>query len=38
MGAANSHDDLDVWVTAEGYFENGKIIAKIPQLENFDPE
>ena len=25
-----SMDDSDVWVTAEGYFENGKIIAKIP--------
>ena len=25
-------------MTAEGYFENGKIIAKIPHLDNFDPE
>ena len=38
MGGGGSMDDSDVWVTAEGYFENGKIIAKIPHLDNFDPE
>lgn len=38
-GAYGSVDDQqDNWVTTEGYFENGKIIAKIPKLDNFDPE
>ena len=27
---ANASTDEDAWVTTEGYFENGKIIAKIP--------
>lgn len=31
-------DESEAWVTAEGYFQNGKIIATIPQLENYDPE
>lgn len=31
-------DDPEVWVTAEGYFQNGKIIATIPKLENYDSE
>lgn len=38
INGGNSTDDQDVWVTAEGYYENGKIIAKIPRLDNFDPE
>ena len=38
IGAGGSVDEPDVWVTAEGYFENGKIIAKIPHLDNFDPD
>ena len=37
MGA-NASTEEDAWVTTEGYFENGKIIAKIPQLDSFDPE
>ena len=28
----------DQWVTTEGFFQNGKIIAKIPKLDNFDPD
>lgn len=38
VGAGGSIEEQDVWVTAEGYFENGKIIAKIPHLDNFDPD
>ena len=38
VGASSSADELDNWVTAEGYFENGKIIAKIPHLDHFDPD
>jgi len=26
------------WITAEGYFENGKIVATVPKVDNFDPE
>ena len=26
------------WVTADGYYEDGKIITTIPQLESYDPE
>lgn len=37
-GANTSTDESENWVTAEGYYENGKIIAKIPHLVNFDPD
>jgi len=37
MKMASTYDD-ESWVTTQGYFENGKIIAKIPKLDNFDPE
>lgn len=35
---SQSMDEGDAWVTAEGHFENGKIIAKIPKLDTFDPD
>ena len=28
----------DSWTTAEGYYENGRIIATVPKIDNFDPE
>ena len=35
--AMKAYED-DQWVTTEGFFQNGKIIAKIPKLDNFDPD
>ena len=26
------------WIKAEGYYEAGKIIATVPQLDSFDPD
>lgn len=34
----NESELADAWTTAEGYFENGKIIATVPKIDNFDPE
>ena len=38
QGSSMKQYEEDQWVTTEGYFQNGKIIAKIPKLDNFDPE
>ena len=31
-------EEADNWTTAEGFYENGKIIATVPHLSGYDPE
>jgi hypothetical protein len=32
------NDVSDAWTCAEGFYENGKIIAKVPKLVSYDPD
>jgi hypothetical protein len=35
---SSNREENDNWITADGFYENGKIIATVPKLDHFDPE